>query len=147
MRWKWSNVPIPVQHLFGLAFGGILQVVLKQRLFAAPWIGHATGWPVMAIGIGLSAWSVAEAGHVDVEAPAKLLTDGPYSLSRNPMYVGWTLIYVGAALAANSVWMLALLPVVIVYTHVVDVRKEERFLTEKFGDEFLEYQRRVRRYL
>jgi protein-S-isoprenylcysteine O-methyltransferase Ste14 len=90
---------------------------------------------------------VVEAGKIDVEAPTKLLTGGPYSFSRNPMYIGWTLIYLGTALAANSVWMIALLPIVMVFTHVTDVRNEERFLAEKFGNEYLEYQGRVRRYL
>ena len=64
-----------------------------------------------------------------------------------PSGIGIRLIYLGIALAANSVWILALFPIVIVFTHVVDVRKEERFLAHKFGDEFLEYQGRVRRYL
>ena len=63
------------------------------------------------------------------------------------MYVGWAWIYIGAALAANSVWVIALFPIVFVCTQVVDIRNEERFLAAKFGDEFLEYQGRVRRYL
>jgi protein-S-isoprenylcysteine O-methyltransferase Ste14 len=147
MNWKWSNVPIPLQHLLGLLLGGLLQALFRQRLFTVPWIGHVLGWPMVAVGMGLSAWSVVEAGNVDVEAPTKLLTTGPYAKSRNPMYVGWALIYLGTALVANSIWMIALFPIVIVYTHVVDVRKEERFLATKFGDEFREYQRRVPRYL
>jgi protein-S-isoprenylcysteine O-methyltransferase Ste14 len=81
---------------------------------------------MIAIGLGLSAWSVREAGNIEVESPTKLLMSGPYSLSRNPMYVGWTLIYSGIALVANSVWMIALLPLVVAFTHFVDVHMEER---------------------
>lgn len=146
MKWKWSNVPIPVQHLLGLVVGTILQFMLKHKLFAFSWIGHVIGWPLIATGVGLSAWSVIEAGDIDVESPTKLLTGGPYSLSRNPMYIAWTLIYLGIALATNWLWVFALLSLIIAFTHFVDIRMEERFLREQFGEEYLEYQRRVRRY-
>lgn len=146
MRWKWANVPIPVQYLLGLILGVILQLVLGQRLFVTAWIGVATGLPLIAVGVGFAVWSVLEAGDTETESPNRLLTGGPYSLSRNPMYVAWTLMYLGIGLAANSLWILALLPIVVVFTHFVDVRREERFLEKQFGDEYLQYKRRVRRY-
>jgi protein-S-isoprenylcysteine O-methyltransferase Ste14 len=146
MQWKWANVPIPVQHLLGLVLGAVLQLVFKQRLFAAAWIGDAIGLPLIVFGVGLSAWSVVQAGDIEIEAPIKLLTGGPYSLSRNPMYIAWTLMYLGIGLAANSLWITALLPLVAGFTHFVDVRREERFLEKQFGDEYLQYKGRVRRY-
>lgn len=147
MKWKWSNVPIPVQHLLGLVLGTILQLVFGQRFFAETWIGAAIGLPLVAIGVGLSAWSVVQAGDTEIEAPIKLITGGPYSLSRNPMYIAWTLMNLGVGLAANSFWITALLPLVAAFTHFVDVRKEERLLEEQFGDEYLQYKGRVRRYI
>ena len=144
--WKWANVPIPVQHLLGLILGAILQLVLTHKLFEAPWVGDAIGFLLVAVGVGLSAWSVREAGETEVEAPTKLLTSGPYSLSRNPMYIAWSLLYLGIAMITNSLWMAALLPIVFAFTHLYDVRKEERFLEKQFGDEYLEYVGRVRRY-
>lgn len=63
------------------------------------------------------------------------------------MYVGWTLLYLGIALTANSVWIIALLPAAIVFTHLVDIRREERSLMAEFGDQYLEYKKRVHRYL
>ena len=147
MMWKWRNVPIPVQHLLGLLVGGVLQFLFKQRFLPWPWIGHALGWPLVAMGIGLAVWAVVEAGDTDVEAPSTLLTAGPYSLSRNPMYVAWTLFSLGIALAANSPWILALLPLAAAFTHLVDIRTEERLLDEEFGDEYQQYRARVRRYL
>jgi protein-S-isoprenylcysteine O-methyltransferase Ste14 len=126
--------------------GAILHLVLTQKLFKAPWIGDAIGLLLIAVGVGLSAWSVREAGDTEIEAPTKLLTSGPYSLSRNPMYIAWSLLYMGIAMVANSLWMAALLPVVLAFTHFVDVRKEERFLEKQFGDEYLQYKGRVRRY-
>jgi protein-S-isoprenylcysteine O-methyltransferase Ste14 len=146
VKWKWTNVPIPPQHLFGLVLGTILQLVFKQRLFAAAWIGSVIGLPLIIIGVGLSVWSVVQAGETETEAPNKLLTGGPYSLSRNPMYLAWTLMYLGVGLVANSFWITALLPLVAAFTHFVDVRREERFLEAQFGEEYLQYKGRVRRY-
>ena len=83
---------------------------------------------------------------MSIESPAKLLTTGPYARSRNPMYVGWTLLHLGISVAANSVWMISLLPAAIVFTHFVDVRREERILKAAFGDQYRAYQERVRRY-
>ncbi len=63
------------------------------------------------------------------------------------MYVGWSLLYLGIAFAANSVWMITLLPIIFVYTHFIDIRKEEEKLKSEFGDQYFEYQDKVRRYL
>ncbi len=147
MKWKWANVPIPAQHVVGLILGAILQYVLKHGLFAAPWIGVAFGIPLILIGVGLSVWSVLKVGEMEIMRPTDLITSGPYSLSRNPMYVGWTIMYLGIGLAANSAWILVLLPLVAALTHFVDVLKEERFLEKEFGDEYAQYKERVRRYL
>ena len=146
MAWKWVNVPIPVQYLLGLILGAILEYVFRQPLFASPWMGVVIGLPLIVAGVGLSIWSVLEAGNIEVESPNRLLTSGPYSLSRNPMYVAWTLIYLGIGLTTNSLWIIALLPLVAAFTHFVDVRREERFLKKQFGDEYLQYKGQVRRY-
>lgn len=72
---------------------------------------------------------------------------GPYRLSRNPIYVGFTLIYVGASLLANAVWPLVLLPIVLAVMHFGVVRREEAYLERKFGDEYRAYRDRTRRWL
>ena len=63
------------------------------------------------------------------------------------MYVGWTAMYLGISLAASSLWLLILLPAVVVLTHFLSVRREERFLEDQFGDEYRRYREKVRRYL
>ena len=147
MRFQWRNVPVPEAHVVGLAVGILLQVIVGGRLFAAPWIGHAIGWPLIGAGAGVVIWSVLEAGAMDIAAPDALLTSGPYAWSRNPMYVGWTLLLVGIALTANAVWMLAMVLLVVLYVHFVDVRREERALEERFGEAYRAYRDRVWRYL
>src|SRR6266545_4584779 len=96
--WRWRNVPLPEPHLVGLGTGIALDVIVGGRLFSAAWVGHASGWPLVAAGIGLAAWAVAAAGPVDLERPGTVVASGPYAWTRNPMYLGWSLLYVGVAL-------------------------------------------------
>jgi len=65
---------------------------------------------------------------------------------RNPMYVGWTLLYLGAALNMRNAWMVASLPAVVGLTHR-DVLREEHTLEEAFGENYIRYRKLVRRYL
>ena len=145
-RLRWLNIPIPPQHLAGLLLGAYLHFRLSQRLFSMSWIGGLLGLPLTAAGIWISISAAMEAGAMSIESPTKLFTTGPYAHSRNPMYVGWTLLYLGIALAANSVWIIALLSAAIIFTHLVDIRREERMLKDEFSDQYFEYQKRVRRY-
>ena len=62
------------------------------------------------------------------------------------MYVGWTLLYLGAALVTRNAWMVASLPVVAGITHR-DVLQEEHTLKRAFGEDYVRYRELVRRYL
>jgi protein-S-isoprenylcysteine O-methyltransferase Ste14 len=131
----------------GVLLGTYLHFRLSQRLFSTSWPGMVLGWPPLVFGIWIALRAAVEAGNMNIESPTSLLTTGPYSRSRNPMYVGWTILHFGIALAANSVWIAALLPAVLVFTHLVEIRREERFLKAEFGEQYLAYERRVRRYI
>lgn len=140
-------MPIPEVHLVGLVAGIILHLFIPSRLFQRSWVGHAIGWPVLAAGVFVAAWAVKIIEAMDIAAPTKLISTGPYAFSRNPMYIAWTLINLGVALAANTIWVIALLPAVLAVTHFFVIPREERSLEQKFGDEYREYQASVRRYL
>ncbi len=144
--WRWGNIPIPQAHLAGLGTGLLLQVVRPWRLPWPAWVGHGAGWPLILAGLWLGAWAVRAAAGVDLERPNQLVDSGPYALSRNPMYLAWTVGYVGVALVAGTAWPLLLLPVVLLLTHVA-VMGEERSLERRFGAAYRDYQTSVRRYL
>ena len=144
--WRWGNIPIPEAHLVGRGTGILLQVVLPWSLPWPAWIGHGAGWPLLLAGMWLGAWAVRAAARVDLERPNQLVDSRPYAFSRNPMYVAWTLAYVGIALLADAAWPLLLLPAVLAVTHIVIVR-EERSLERRFGAAYRSYKRSVRRYL
>lgn len=76
-----------------------------------------------------------------------IVTDGVYSVTRNPMYLAATLLYVAAALAADSVVTLLLLVPLLIVLHYGVIRREERYLEAKFGEEYRRYKAAVRRWL
>jgi protein-S-isoprenylcysteine O-methyltransferase Ste14 len=76
-----------------------------------------------------------------------LVTHGIYAYTRNPMYLGFTTAYVGAALAAGLVMPLVLLPPVLFLLTVFVIRREERYLRDTFPATFDAYASRVRRWL
>jgi protein-S-isoprenylcysteine O-methyltransferase Ste14 len=142
--WQWRNVPLPEAHLGVGAVALLLSIVRPQRL---PWrcSGHA-GWPLVIGGVTLAALATRAAGRTDLAAPDQIVTDGPYALSRHPMYVAWTAIYVGTALVGRAAWPLLLTPLLAWLTHR-DVSREEQRLIDAFGPAYVAYQQRVRRYL
>jgi protein-S-isoprenylcysteine O-methyltransferase Ste14 len=76
-----------------------------------------------------------------------IVTTGPYRFTRNPMYAGLTLAYVGGALLIGTAWTLLLLPVVIAVLYRRVIRREEAYLDAAFPDVYAAYRGRVRRWL
>jgi protein-S-isoprenylcysteine O-methyltransferase Ste14 len=79
--------------------------------------------------------------------PSELVTRGAFGWTRNPMYVGLTLAYLGVAAWLGSVWALPLLavPLYMIHKHVIPM--EERQLEAVFGATYQQYRMRVRRWL
>ena len=76
-----------------------------------------------------------------------LINEGPYRFSRNPIYVGFAITYVGLAIAMDSwVALLLLFPCLVVVDRFV-IQREERYLVAKFGTDYEAYRRKVRRWL
>jgi protein-S-isoprenylcysteine O-methyltransferase Ste14 len=113
---------------------------------------YAIGGALLAISGTLVAWAIASfvraKTHVDVRKPATaLVSDGPYRLSRNPIYVAMALFYAGFAVAFSLPITLGLLvPCLVLLTRGV-ICREESYLERKFGTEYLAYKARVRRWL
>jgi len=110
------------------------------------------GLILAAIGFLLGVWSMlpflaAKTSMLPWTSDSKLLTDGPYRFSRNPMYAGMALIYssVGVLLGSGLVIVL-LVPLVVIMNRYV-IAGEEAYLTREFGDEYKTYQQKVRRWL
>jgi protein-S-isoprenylcysteine O-methyltransferase Ste14 len=145
-RWLWRNIPIPQAHVAGIAVGVVLEFAAPWRV-GLPWSVRLASSAVAAVsGLFFIIWAVRSAGPVYLAKPARLLTTGAYRRSRNPMYVGWMLAYVGVSMFVGSVWLLVLFPLVVVITHL-EILAEERFLTRRLGEPYVRYRARTHRYL
>lgn len=76
----------------------------------------------------------------------QIVSSGIYRYTRNPMYLGMALAYLGLALWLRSSWAIILLPVTILVIRTQVIAREERYLAKKFGDEYLAYKADVRRW-
>ncbi len=90
--------------------------------------------------------ATSAAGRVDLAAPDRLVTVGPYAWSRHPMYEAWTALYVAAAVRLRNGWLAALLPVLLILVHR-DTGREERRLRRRFGPDYEAYAERVPKYV
>jgi protein-S-isoprenylcysteine O-methyltransferase Ste14 len=77
----------------------------------------------------------------------RIVAHGLYRFTRNPMYIGFALCALGLAILVNSAWMLLAVPVGFILIDRTVVTREERYLERKFGEEYLAYKRRVRRWI
>ena len=111
-----------------------------------------TGWACIAAFAVWNGWCLllfarANTGLLPGQSTTRLLTSGPYRVSRNPLYVGLLVLYVGCALAAEALLPLLLLPVAWAGLHWGAVLPEERYLVTVLGAPYEEYRSRVRRWL
>ena len=85
---------------------------------------------------------------LDVDKPvSSLVEDGPFRYSRNPGYLSLTMLYAGIAILRNALWAILLLPLLLLVTQCELIEREERYLQRTFGEEYLPYKRRVRRWV
>ena len=84
---------------------------------------------------------------VTIRPATALQTTGIYARTRNPMYISLLLFYAGIALLAGNWWTLLLLPVLAAIVTYFIIRPEERYLERAFGDTYLAYKQKVRRWL
>jgi protein-S-isoprenylcysteine O-methyltransferase Ste14 len=144
----------PFLFLGALALGCMLSLVLPigPGLASPNALAFAVGLTFVAIGLALGILSIrrfrlAGTSLVPGEPSTALVVEGPYRFTRNPIYIGFVLLYFGLAIILTSLWVLALLiPVLIVLQRGV-VEREEVYLERQFGEPYRKYQARVPRWL
>ena len=145
------RVPPPLIYLLALLLG----LLLNRRLdvpFLARRVARVLGWPLVGGGIALAAWFVRTMRSADttirIDKPvSSLVQDGPFRYSRNPGYLSLTMLYAGIAILRNALWAILLLPLVLYVKERQVIEREERYLERAFGEEYLAYKRRVRRWV
>lgn len=105
---------------------------------------------VLALLLSLSAFALFWRKHTSVmpqRPTTAIIQSGPFRMTRNPLYLSMTLIYIGVCLVMNTAWPLLLLPLLLLIMHRGVILREERYLEQKFGDEYISYRSRVRRWI
>ena len=144
--------PPPLIYLGAVVIGGVFNYFFPM----------STGWPRL-LSLALGTLLIALAGgtvsaafrefrlagtNVDPRKPTTaIVTGGIYRFSRNPIYLSLTILYLGAALLIDSLWILLLLAPVLVLVNFGVIQREEIYLENRFGDEYARYKSKVRRWL
>src|SRR5262245_7999430 len=148
---KAQRIPPPV--LFVLAL--VLVVVLHRyfpvaSVIPSPW--HYTGIALAALGVAFGVWPVvlfrrARTTIIPFQESSALITDGPYRLTRNPIYLGMVLLLIAGSVFAGSLSPFAVIPGFIVIIQRFFISTEEAMLVQRFPAQYTAYSAKVRRWL
>jgi protein-S-isoprenylcysteine O-methyltransferase Ste14 len=144
----------PLLFLAALVIGFVLDRLLRLP-FPVPGIDLVhwiIGSSLILIGLALAAagirnFSRARTSFLSIKPTRALVTTGIHGWTRNPIYLGMFLIYGGIGVAAQSLWILILALPLAITIRLGVVAREEAYLERRFGDAYLDYKARVRRWL
>ena len=145
--------PPPFYFVVGFLAGWLLHRLIPLTIPGARGTGvRVAGWILIILGVGLVVWAqVTFRRHHTTVIPRRpataMVTDGPYAWTRNPMYLSFTIFYLGLALHTGMLWPIVLLPIVLILLTLFVIRREERYLDDAFGAEYAAFRARVRRWV
>lgn len=165
---KITTFAIPFVELASICLGSVAvldkgSAISQDRTFASTIMeGLSVGWIIPAAvrwaGIVVAACGVAcfiagmatmrdswRAG-IPSQKETKLVTDGIYRFSRNPAFLGFDLLYIGILIAYPNVWHAVAVVIALCLFHK-QIKNEEAFLENAFGQEYADYKKKVRRYI
>jgi protein-S-isoprenylcysteine O-methyltransferase Ste14 len=137
--------------------GAIAAALLLHRLYPLAWPGlddrpaRVVGYGFGTAGVALMIWGLATlyAARTNIwphKAADRLITHGPFRLRRNPIYMGEVLTLLGLAQATLNIWLAVVAPIFAVAILLLAILPEERHLEARFGEEYLDYKARTRRW-
>jgi protein-S-isoprenylcysteine O-methyltransferase Ste14 len=141
----------PIVYLASIGLGVLVHLFWPAQLFPAS-VSVPIGIMFVLVAGALFIFAVRAFRKADTPVPGNrpttaIVDTGPYSFSRNPIYLAFTLFQVGLAAWVNSLAvLLTLLPALALMALVV-IPREERYLEARFPSEYLRYKRAVRRWL
>lgn len=148
------RVPPPLVYVAGFVAGWLIDRRWPLPIAGAEHHGarvaiavaFLVGWLVL-MGGAFATFRAARTAIIPIFPASRIVTSGPYRVTRNPMYLGLALLYAGAAILVNSWWPLAFLPLVLVVIDRAIIAREERYLRGAFPAEYAAYCARVRRWI
>lgn len=148
--WQISELVFGIPFLIAIVLQFAVPLTLPPGTFRPFYIAIGVILIVLGIAIVVSARrEFARHGeHTDPGyATNRIMTTGVFALSRNPLYLGIVAFVAGVALAFDAPWVLVMLLPSIVACHYILIAPEERYLTAKFGEEYIRYSRSVQRWI
>jgi protein-S-isoprenylcysteine O-methyltransferase Ste14 len=144
--------PPPFIYLGALLIGILLQLRFPLRFLPRSWTRFLFGGFLIGSSLLLGGAAFREMHNAGTnpnphEPTTAIVSGGPYTFTRNPIYLSFVVLYTGIAIMANTLWVMLLLPVVQVVMRVGVIEREERYLERKFGEQYLNYKSLVRRWL
>jgi protein-S-isoprenylcysteine O-methyltransferase Ste14 len=141
----------PLVVLVSLLAGAVLTVAWPLPFFPSV-LRLPVGSLLVAMAMALFSYSIRQLRMAGTPVPGNkpttvIVRTGPYRFSRNPIYLAFFVLHLGLAIWVNSLWLVATVIPTVVIIAVVVVPREERYLTERFGAEYLHYKASVRRWL
>jgi protein-S-isoprenylcysteine O-methyltransferase Ste14 len=145
------RVPPPPIYLLALLLGLLLDRSMHVP-FLPRGVARLFGWPLVGGAMTLAAWFARTMRSADttmyINKPvSRVVQDGPFHFSRNPGYLSLTMLYAGIAVLRNALWAIVLLPLVVYVIQREVIEREEGYLERTFGEEYLNYKARVRRWV
>lgn len=146
-----SRISPPILTLIHLAGAFVLQRLLPIP-FPVPGGLRILGGLIALGGVALAVLAVRQfsLARTTVEPHGSVtfvVKNGPNRFSRNPIYIGYVCLLAGIPLALNSYWGLILSPLLVFLFNRLVIKFEEAYLERKFGQAYLDYKSRVRRWL
>lgn len=107
---------------------------------------------ILLLAVGLGGWGLFTFKRIGTTpepngTASALLTSGPFQFSRNPLYLALTATLVGFGLLLDSAWVLFVVPLLVLLLDRLVIAREELRLRAQFGEAYLAYTHRVRRWL
>jgi protein-S-isoprenylcysteine O-methyltransferase Ste14 len=140
-----------------LFVAALVAAVLLGRFYRLPWPGlddrpaRMVGYGFGVAGIALMIWGLATLYRARTnvwphKGADRLITHGPFRFRRNPIYMGEILILLGLAQATLNIWLVVMAPVFALAILGLAILPEERHLEARFGEDYLDYKARTRRW-
>ena len=149
-NWEIAEVVFGIPFLVSIVLQFIFPFSLPQGIFGQAFI--PSGIVLIILGIGfivLARREFARYGQpTDPGHPTnRVVKTSVFAISRNPLYLGSVIVFLGIALAMNLLWTLVTLLVSIIVCHYALIIPEEKYLAAKFGEEYKEYTTTVHRWI
>lgn len=144
-------IPPPIIYAAWFLAGLGLDAIWPLPLLA-PALQYAIGTPLIIAGLVLFVAAVREFSRAKTAVThhhetTKIVTSGPFGISRNPIYLAMTIVYLGAAIAVDSLLIAVHVVPAIAAINTLIIPKEEAFLEKSFGEDYRRYKSAVRRWI